>query len=739
MDQSGGTPPALAHGDRHMSPEPIAPQMRAPRETVDALIRDTLDSIDEAFFIVDHAWRILYLNSAARSLMTLPDSQNIEGSILRDVAPQIAGSAFEQACRDAMQSRHTAVFDADANGRTYQVTAHANADALSVLLRDVTNANTAERAFRDKADFLTEASRLLTGTLDYQETLRRLAHMAVPRMADWCAVYTEDEDGTLRVMEAACTDPARVSVAMELNERWPPDPQQQTGIYAVHRSGEPEWVREITDDMLAAGMQDEEQRARVRELGLRSVVMVPLVAREQKLGVMAFIYAESGRLYEQDDVVFAQDLANRAAVAADNARLFESAQRARKEAERRQNEEVALRKAAEAVSAMFSVEEVIHEIAHSALEATSADGSFVERVDPTANRVEVIATAGEMTPAAGDIIPFEGSIAEMVLQSNQPAMIDVLGQSEYPLPGTLADTYRTGSALVVPLIDAGEAVGVLVLLRSEENGAFTRDEAARAHTFGNLASLAFRKVHLLEASEQRSRELEQVMESRTRLVRGFSHDLKNPLGAADGHAALLEDGLLGELQDKQLNSIRRIRAALKSALDLINDLNELARAESGLIQLKQQPVDVREIVRELVEHYRAAAQQAGLTITGKLGDVAIVPTDADRVRQVLGNLISNAVKYTSTGGQVEVRTRMTGDGGQVAIDVADTGLGIPEDKIGLLFTEFARIDPSVRPGVGLGLAISRRIARLLNGDITVETRRGEGSTFTLCLPASKGA
>ncbi|HUP88662.1 MAG TPA: GAF domain-containing sensor histidine kinase, partial [Longimicrobiales bacterium] len=522
----------------------------------------------------------------------------------------------------------------------------------------------------------------------------------------------------------------KLKLARDLNVRFPPD--ENSAPAQVYRSGESQWVREITNDMLDTGTPDPEYRAILKSLGLRSVMIVPLTARNTRVGVMTFIYAESGRLYNEDDVAFAEDLASRAAIAADNARLFEEAQHARAEAERREHEEAALRKATESMAATFSVNDIIQEIARSALDATRADGSFVERVSPDGERIVVVATAGDICPEVGASVPFEGSVAQYILEKKQPQVVESLGQLTTPLPGTLAETHATSAAIAVPLIDAGEAIGALVLLRGERNAAFTPDEAKRAHTFGNLASLAFRKVHLLEASEQRSRELEQLMESRTRLVRGFSHDVKNPLGAADGHASLLEDGMIGELTPPQLNSVSRIRNGIATAVSLINDLVELARAESGQIVLKKQPVDVREIAREIVEQYRPAAEQAGLSIKGELGAVEIVSTDADRARQVLGNLLSNAVKYTPSGGSIVVVTGMREK--TVVIDVVDTGIGIPADKLNVLFTEFERIDPTVKPGMGLGLAISRAIARLLGGDVTVSTERGRGSTFTLCLP-----
>ena len=321
----------------------------------------------------------------------------------------------------------------------------------------------------------------------------------------------------------------------------------------------------------------------------------------------------------------------------------------------------------------------------------------------------------------------------------------MLSETAHFLPGVFAETYMSGSALAIPLMDGGEAIGTLVLLRRPERSPFTDDEAARAHTFGNLAALAFRKVSLLDDSEKKREELQALMVSRARLMRGFTHDLKNPIGAADGHAALLIDGMLGTLTEKQQNSVTRIRAALKSAIDLINDLVELARAESGQIKFRRVALDVREVAREMVEQYRPAAEQAGLTIAGTLDRCDIVPADVDRVRQILGNLLSNAVKYTPSGGTVAVKTAMSRSDNVlngvdcVVIEVADTGIGIPEDKVEVLFREFERIDPTVKPGVGLGLAISRRIARLMGGEITVSTSRGEGSLFTLWLPLSPDA
>lgn len=581
----------------------------------------------------------------------------------------------------------------------------------------------------ERQRFLAEASHLLSSTLDFTEILQHLARLAVPRIADWCAIYIADGRGVLQPVEVAHANAAKVELAMEMRRRFPPSPQDRHGAYEVMRTGRSEFVREITADLIAAAGLDVQQLEMLRELGLRSVMAVPLRARGRTFGVIQFVSAESGRLFDTDDVAFAEDLAVRAAFAADNARLYQLA-------EKRHREEAALRRATEAVTATFTEDEIIQQIATSALEATDADGSYVERIID--GEVQVVAVAGTMHPEIGARAAYEGSVAERVLEIGQPELVRWQPEQPTPMPGTFAQTYAQSDALFVPLVDAGEAIGALVLLRASSRESFTADEIERAHTFGNLAALAFRKVHLLEDSERRRTELEHVVKSRSRLMRGFTHDLKNPIGAADGHASLLEDGLLGQLTEEQLRSIGRIRASLANGLKLIDDLNEFARAETGRLELKLVPTQIMEVAREIGEHYRPIAEQNGIMVDLELARAPIIMTDDDRVRQVLGNLMSNALKYTSAGGRVCIRTgvRATEGSQQCAIiEVQDTGIGIPEDKLHLIFEEFERIDPSVKPGVGLGLAISQRIANALGGTITVKSTRGEGSTFTVWLPA----
>jgi len=242
-------------------------------------------------------------------------------------------------------------------------------------------------------------------------------------------------------------------------------------------------------------------------------------------------------------------------------------------------------------------------------------------------------------------------------------------------------------------------------------------------------------------AETRRSELERVTESRARLVRGFTHDVKNPLGAADGFLALLQEGVLGQVSEKQLGTIAKVRRAIGHALELIAHLLDIARAESGQLEIRRRKTDVGAQVWEVAEAFTPQAKSKRLDVDVALEpDLPLIDTDPTRVRQVVGNLISNAVKYTPPGGHIDIRASHSANGNaahdrEIIISVADNGPGIPADKQSALFTEFTRFDPGAAEGAGIGLAISQRIAQALGGEITVESNPGHGSTFALHLPA----
>jgi signal transduction histidine kinase len=255
-----------------------------------------------------------------------------------------------------------------------------------------------------------------------------------------------------------------------------------------------------------------------------------------------------------------------------------------------------------------------------------------------------------------------------------------------------------------------------------------------------VAHLARRLRHYARTAEQRRAALEDVMQSKARLMSGITHDLKNPLNVIDGHAQLMLQGLKGELTPVQKESVGKIRSSVASLLELIQTLLEMSRAESGHLRIDRKPIDLRSVVQDIVEQQRPAAEANGLVLDfAANGNIPTVTTDRARVTQIVGNLVSNAVKYTGQQkhGEVRVQLNLTPHGPSagkwVAVTVADNGPGIAPEFRDHIFQEFARGNTRTE-GAGLGLAISRRLARLLGGDITFQSEVGHGAEFTLWLP-----
>jgi PAS domain S-box-containing protein len=204
----------------------------------------------------------------------------------------------------------------------------------STIARDISAVKRQEAHRR----FLAGASTLLAELLDVPSTLQRVAGLSVPAFADWCTVDMLDQEGGLRRVAVAHVNPAKVQLAHEIHRRFPPDPEAPGGVWHVLRTGRSQLVSEILDSMLAENIRDSEQLRSLRELGLKSYMGVPLTVRGKTIGVITFLMAESGRRYNADDLQLAEDLTQRAAIAIENAQLYDEL----KEADRRKNEWIAM-------------------------------------------------------------------------------------------------------------------------------------------------------------------------------------------------------------------------------------------------------------------------------------------------------------------------------------------------------------------------------------------------------------
>ena len=226
--------------------------------------------------------------------------------------------------------------------------------------------------------------------------------------------------------------------------------------------------------------------------------------------------------------------------------------------------------------------------------------------------------------------------------------------------------------------------------------------------------------------------------SKSEFLAVMSHELRTPLNAIGGYAELMELGIHGPLTPKQAEDLRRVQESKRHLLSLINEVLNYTKLERGAVQYRIEDVPLREVLAAAETLVAPQARAKGVKLSvGKSPPSLVARADPERLRQILVNLLSNAFKFTDAGGSVELSCAR--DGGNVLITVRDTGIGIPEEMLDVIFDPFVqvRMDPT-RPheGTGLGLAISRDLARGMSGDLTVESRVGEGSSFRLTLPSA---
>ena len=401
---------------------------------------------------------------------------------------------------------------------------------------------------------LAEAGTLLNSSLDYQETLRSVTRLVVPAIADWCLVDLTNEDEGYTRIAAAAADPADADLAERLRRRYAPMASAEHSVWSTAHTGTSELCTTVTDEVLQSMAGDAEHLEMARAMKLKSYICSPLIVRGRTIGAITFATSRSRRRYTAADVPLCEELARRAALAVENARLYREA----------------------------------HE----------------------ANR------------------------------------------------------------------------------------------------------------------------------AKSQFLTTMSHELRTPLNAIGGYAELLEMGLRGPITDEQREDIGRIRRSQKHLLGLINDLLNFARIESGHVELHVEEMAVEEELTNVELLIQPQIVSKGLHYRRVTGDATLrCLADRDKLRQVLLNLVSNAVKFTPADGEVALDAQSAD--GMVQIHVSDTGPGIPTRKLEAIFEPFVQLtSPLTRTseGTGLGLAISRELARAMGGDVTVASRVGQGSTFTVSVP-----
>jgi signal transduction histidine kinase len=295
-----------------------------------------------------------------------------------------------------------------------------------------------------------------------------------------------------------------------------------------------------------------------------------------------------------------------------------------------------------------------------------------------------------------------------------------------------------GSLLAVPLIVRARVQGAITFVSPEGDPPFTPDEITLAVDVAARCAMALDNARLYREADALKLAAELANKSKSEFLGGMSHELRTPLNAIGGFTELLDMEIGGPVTDEQRVSLARIKANQQHLLGLITEILNFVRIESGRMEYRTAEVGLPQTLREVAEMLSSAISEKGITIHDP-GDAAdcVAWADPDRVRQILVNLVMNAVKY-ATGNSIMLSCAVAGD--MVFAQVADAGPGIPPEKLESIFEPFVQLTVGLadrRGGVGLGLAISRDLARAMGGDLTVESTVGVGSRFTLFLPRAR--
>jgi len=426
-------------------------------------------------------------------------------------------------------------------------------------------------------------------------------------------------------------------------------------------------------------------------------------------------------------------------------RLFNELQERTAALTRSVGELKALGEVGQAVSSTLDLETVLHTIVTRATQLTGMDGGSIYEYDEareefhlhTADRLpDELVAALRATPMRKG----EGALGRMALTGEPVAISDIGDEAVYQsrVRDLLVDLgFR--SLLAVPLVRDNHVLGGLAVNR-RATGAFAPEVVALLQTFAAQSALAIQNARLFREIEVKSRELETASRHKSEFLANMSHELRTPLNAIIGFSEVLSERLFGDINDKQAEYLDDIVVSGRHLLTLINDILDLSKIEAGRMDLDRSLFDLPGAIGNALSLVRERAQRRGITLTSEL-DPALGAIDADerKVKQVLINLLSNALKFTPEGGTVGVHARMAGDFAEVA--VSDTGVGIPPEDQAAVFEEFRQVGAASKraEGTGLGLAISRKFIELHGGTIRVDSEVGRGSTFTFTLPRKLGS
>ena len=381
-----------------------------------------------------------------------------------------------------------------------------------------------------------------------------------------------------------------------------------------------------------------------------------------------------------------------------------------------------------------ALEPLLKKIVEKAAELTDSEGASILLYDTRTGELHFRAAASDpIDELAGIPVPIEGSIAGVVFTTGEPMIVaDTRSDPRHCKEVGERIGFETRSLLAVPLRIKERRIGVLEAVNKRGDCGFAEEDVETLMALAAQAAVAIENARLVGALKDAYARLGELDRLKSDFIAIASHELRTPLSLILGYAVMLQDQV-GDKAGPQLDAVLRAALRLKQIIETMLNLRYL---ETGELILSCESFDLREVIEEACEDYRAMAEAKGLSLQRRVPESPLfLYADRSKVRVILDNLLSNAVKFTPSGGRVQVSARKRRD--RIEVAVADTGIGIPPDALHRIFERFQQVeDPMTRRygGMGLGLSIVKGLVELHGGKVWAESVLGRGSRFVFHLP-----
>jgi GAF domain-containing protein len=497
-------------------------------------------------------------------------------------------------------------------------------------------------------------------------------------------------------------------------------------------------VAEIKDTESPDAPEPARRAGRIQ--GWRSATFVPLVRVGVGIGVIQLVHPEPGQSSltpKQLDLV--KTFADQAVIAIENVRLFKELQSQTEALTKSVGQLTALGDVGRAISSTLDLETVLKTIVSRAVQLTALDAGVIYEYDEaTANfqlrAWENVEEGGIAQLRTTQVRIGEGAIGRSVV-TREPEHVPDTHSPDYPAHlRERLDPFGYRSVLAVPLLRETQIVGALMMLRKQA-GAFAPEVVEVLKTFGTQSAMAIQNARLYREIAEKGKQLEAASEHKSQFLASMSHELRTPLNAILGFNEMILDQIYGDVPVDMRDPLQNIQTSGKHLLRLINNVLDLAKIEAGRMELALAEYSVQEAVTSVHSTLKPLAADKGLEFVATVpADLPLAYGDAGRISQCLMNLAGNSLKFTKSG---KVAISVAQQNGVLRYSVADTGIGIPPDKIGSLFTEFKQTDATIASeygGTGLGLSITKKFIEMHGGRIWVESELGKGSSFLFEVP-----